>query len=218
MQCMHDTTIAKFHSRVIIATVAVSVLTTVLFFLRNDRRPDEGCYCMHSITRFAIVLSVTASTPVLAQTPPANTMMGALRTCLAIADDAQRLACTDRAARTLVDAEQRRDIVIVARDEIRKSRKSLFGLNLGSGDLFAGRDTPAERIEALDTTVQAATRERYDRWTLTLAEGGRWATTEAWVGDLDPKPGMAVSIHRAALGSYVLRAKGFRAVKVQRVN
>jgi hypothetical protein len=173
---------------------------------------------MKDMYRFTAIMPLIVPNMISAQGMASNTLIGDFKTCLSIVDDAPRLECMDRAARTLVDAAARRDVVVVAREDVRKSRRSLFGLNLDSGDLFAGRDTPAEPIDTLDTTVRTAMRERHDRWMLTLAEGGRWVTSEAWLGDIDPKPGLAVTIKRAALGSYILRTKGMRAVKVQRMN
>lgn len=144
--------------------------------------------------------------------------MDELAACLRIAQDAARLTCLDGAARRLVMAVDKKDLVVVEREQIRRTRRSLFGLTLDSGDVFAGQDAPADRIEQLDTTLRSIRREANERWTLTLAEGGRWQTSEAWLGDVNPAEGMVVSIHRAALGSYLLKAKGMRAVKVRRVN
>ena len=59
--------------------------------------------------------------------------------------------------------------------------------------------------------------EMGDRWSLQLAEGGRWRTTEPWT-NAEPKSGMTVEIRRGALGSYILRAKGQTTVRVTRVN
>jgi len=144
-------------------------------------------------------------------------LVGDLAACLAITADTDRLACTDIAARRLVDAVQRRDIVVLERGQITRTQRSLFGLQVDAGVLLASREAPAERIESLDTRIVSAARVANDRWALTLAEGGRWQTTETWGGGTDPQADMAVTIGRGALGSYVLRSKGMRSVKVRRI-
>lgn len=147
-----------------------------------------------------------------------NPLVDALARCLEIREDAARLACSDAAARKLVDAERARELVVVDRDQVKRTRRSLFGLSLGSADPITGRDEPTERIEMLDTTIQAFGSERGGRWTMTLAEGGRWQTTEDWGGGAAPRRGAAVTVRRAALGSYMLKMPGARAVRVMRVN
>ncbi len=152
-----------------------------------------------------------------ADKPAPNPLIEALAHCLEIKVDAERLACTDVAAAKLVAAERSRQVVVVSSDEVRKTKRSLFGLAIDENAVFAGREAPADRIERLETTVTAASPSGGDRWSLLLAEGGRWRTTEPWT-NADPKTGMAVSIHRGALGSYVLNSKGQRSVRVMRVN
>ena len=152
-----------------------------------------------------------------ADVPATNPLIAALARCLTIGAAAERLACTDVAAARLVAAERERTLVIVTRDEVRKTKRSLFGLAVDENDVFAGREAPADRIERLDTTIAAAVPTGMERWSLVLAEGGRWRTTEPW-DYANPKPGMAVVIRKAAMGSYMLSAKGQRPVRVARVN
>ena len=153
----------------------------------------------------------------LADKPNANPLIEALAQCLTIKADAERLACTDVAAAKLIAAERGRELVVVTRDEVRKTKRSLFGLAIDENDVFAGREAPADRIERLETTIAAAAPTGMERWSLVLAEGGRWRTTEAW-DYASPKPGMTVVVRKAAMGSYVLDAKGQRSVRVMRVN
>jgi hypothetical protein len=163
-----------------------------------------------------LILAILMATAPQATT--SNPLIEELARCLLIREDAARLACSDVAGRRLVDASRDRDVVVVDRDQVRRTRRSLFGLNLGLADPVTGRDEAAERIETLDTTIQSARAERNNRWVLTLAESGRWATTEEWGGGGEPRAGAKVTVRRAALGSYVLKMEGVRAVRVQRVN
>jgi hypothetical protein len=142
-------------------------------------------------------------------------LMAALAACQERRVDAERLACFDAAVARLVTAERARDVVVVTREEVVRTRRSLFGLAIDQNQVLPG--SSAERIERLQTTVGSAANVGYDRWVLNLAEGGRWRTTEPWTY-ARPTAGMAVEIRPGAMGSFVLRAPGQRAVKVQRIN
>lgn len=149
--------------------------------------------------------------------PPPNPLVEALARCLEIKEDAERLRCTDVAAARLVAAEQARELVVVSRDEVKRTKRSLFGLGIDENRVFAGREAPADRVDRLETTITSATPSERDRWTLVLVDGGRWRTSEPWP-DARPRPGAAVVVRRGPLGSYVLTTKGERAVRVTRVN
>lgn len=164
----------------------------------------------------AAILAVPAAT---ARDDGGNPLVAALARCLDVPDGAARLACMEPAARALVDAERNREVVVVDKDRARKTRRSLFGIALGGGDPITGEpETPAERIEQLDTEVAGVAGAPNGRWLLTFAEGGRWRTTEPWDGGTVPRAGDRAVLKRAALGSYTLRVAGSRIVKVVRVN
>lgn len=166
------------------------------------------------VSIFAMALGGADRLPTKA---PANALVDALARCLAIRADAERLSCTDEAAAKLIAATRDRSVIVVTRDEVRRTKRSLYGLTIDENDVFAGREAPADRVDRLETTLTSAAPGGMDRWSLVLAEGGRWRTTEAWEY-ANPKPGMAVVIERGAMGSYRLSAKGQRAVRVIRVN
>lgn len=140
-----------------------------------------------------------------------------LARCIAVQESAARLACFDAAARTLVAAARDREIVVVKRADVVRTRRSLFGIGGEPGDALLGDTARADRIETLDTKVASATRLPNDRWALQFAEGGRWQTTEAWALGTEPKAGVAASIRRGALGSYMLKVPGERGVRVRRI-
>lgn len=143
-------------------------------------------------------------------------LVDAVARCLTVTARDARLACLDTAARALVDGVERREIAVVRREEVQRVRRSLFGIDGTPGNEPSG--AIVERLEALDTTVVAATRGGNDQWTVRLAEGGRWQTTEAWLVGREPKPGVAASIRRGALGAYILKIGNERAVRVRRIN
>lgn len=168
-------------------------------------------------TLVTVAMALATSSAPADDRPASNPMVEALAACLDVRADPDRLACLDASARRLVAAERTRDLVMVTREELVRARRSLFGLSVDETDVLPGQGAAAARMEQLDTTVTAAVATGNDRWTLLLAEGGRWRTTEPWSYG-EPRVGMAVAIRRAAMGSFILRSKGQRAVKVLRIN
>lgn len=141
-----------------------------------------------------------------------------LAKCLEIREDRERLACSDRAGRALVDAARRRDVVVVDRAEVSKTRRSLFGFALPRVKLFedeeGGKVEEIDEIEAKVTGVAALPQGRY---AFTVEGGARWSTTEPWARGFVPKVGDVAKIRRAALGSYFVKIGTIRAVRAMRV-
>ena len=138
------------------------------------------------------------------------------------------LACFDKAARSLQSATQSRDVVVLDRAEVKRTRRSLFGFTLPSLALFgnggsdkpgaAAREDDKDEIRELETTIRRSTEQAYGRYTLVLEEGGTWRTTEPWGRGNEPEPGIKVTIKHGALSRYTLRIPGGRPVGVERVN
>lgn len=140
--------------------------------------------------------------------------------CLAIKPDAERLVCLEQAARTLVDTEAKGEVVIVDKATMAKTRRSLFGFSLPKIKLFGAGDRTVSdaRNDVLETSIIGVRAEKYDLWTLELAEGGRWQTTESWSYGPTPRVGSTVRLDRGALGSYSLKTPGARPVAARRIN
>ena len=148
---------------------------------------------------------------------PSSSLIDALAQCLAIAGEPERLACHDAATRALVGAVRRREIVVVDKDEVKKTRRSLFGFSLPRIGLFGSKGPDdGEEVTRLEGPIKRATRIGYGKWTLVLEDGAVWTTTEAWTGAREPQVGTIVTIKRGALGSYMATIAGGRAVRVMR--
>lgn len=176
----------------------------------------------------AAVLAIFAYPAESVAAPAENALIEALGKCLDIADDAQRLACTDVAGRQLVDAARKREFVTIDRDEVRKTRSELFGFPLPSLGLFdrvlgkrdgggkaAKTDEPG--VDILETKIGQARAEAHGIWTLTMDSGALWQTTEPWTSPRDPRAGAAVTIKRGAFGGFTLIPAGGRPVRVRRI-
>lgn len=154
------------------------------------------------------------------KTPDNQALAQKFAQCLAIAVDSERLACLEREARTLIDNEAKGEIVIVDQETMAKTRRSLFGFSLPKIKLFGAGDRTGSDVanDVLETSIVAVRAERYGLWTLDLAEGGRWQTTESWSFGPTPRVGSKVRLDRGALGSYSLKTPGARPVAARRIN
>ncbi|WP_326524779.1 hypothetical protein [Sphingomonas sp.] len=149
---------------------------------------------------------------------PGSPLIAELERCLTIREDAGRLACTDVAARRLVDASKRKEVVVVDREEVKKTRRSLFGFQLPRIGLF-GRDGPddGQEVDRIEAPIARVTPVGYSKVTFTLDDGARWTTTDAWASAILPKPGAILIIKRGAMGSYMVSVKGAKAVRAMRI-
>ena len=142
----------------------------------------------------------------------------ALVRCRAIADDAARLQCFDAAAAGLQEAADRRDLVVVDREQVRKTKRSLFGLDIPDLNPFSGGPDPEEEeIQSIESTVASAVRHGGGRWSVTLEDGSSWIQTDDKPLALGPRKGQKVLVKKAAMGSYMMRVNNQPAVRVKRV-
>lgn len=154
-----------------------------------------------------------AKEPAALQAPPAISRVVA---CTSLADPGQRLACFDREVAAMNQAQRTGDLVAMDRQQVRKTRRSLFGLSLPDLGLFGDSendDGPSEIV----TTIKAARQDSRGTWTIDLAEGGRWVQIDSRLFVIDPAPGHPIRIRRAALGSYLANVNKQIAVRVRRV-
>jgi hypothetical protein len=143
-------------------------------------------------------------------------LVEALSKCLAIVGDAERLACHDAAARRLVDASRRREVVVVDKEEVKKTRRSLFGFSLPRIGLFGNKGPDSgEEIDEVEVAIKSAAPARNGYMSFTLEDGARWTTTEPWMSR-GPKAGEKLTIKKAAFGGYFVKLSGTRAVRAMR--
>lgn len=153
-----------------------------------------------------------------------------LLSCRAETDAAARLACYDKAADALKAATERRDIVVVDKAEVQKARRSLFGFAIPSLKLFGADDRAGDQrrsgdrrgptgidaeVDEVATSVRSARQDRDGLWIITMEDGAVWHQTGGTLA-VTPKAGSAVTIRRAALGSYFLRVGRAPGVKARR--
>lgn len=162
---------------------------------------------------FVAQASALAAQPAASQPPAA---IGRVVACSSLTDPEQRLACFDREVAAMNQAQRSGDLVAMDRAQVRKTRRSLFGLSLPDLGIF-GDDTEDGPSEIM-TTIKAVGQDLKGGWVLTLAEGGRWVQIDQRQLVIDPAPGQKVRVRRAALGSYLMNIDGQTAIRVKRVS
>ncbi len=141
--------------------------------------------------------------------------------CQTAADDVSRLACYDERVRQLDQAERNEDVVVVDRTQIRKARRSLFGLTLPDVSIFGNRDergaVDVEGVSKIESTIRSASQNANGRWIITLQDGARWIQVDTR-NVAPPRVGMPIVIRKAAMGSFLVNIDRQIAIRMTRLN
>jgi hypothetical protein len=152
-------------------------------------------------------------------TPQRPEVLNRLTACRSITDNGERLACYDRQVAALETAEASREIAVVDRTQIRRARRSLFGLRLPDLGIF-GDDTDQSEdgaaVNEINSTIQAITSGADGRVHYVLVEGGTWVQTEGRRGQ-PARVGQTIRIRRGPLGSFVATINDRAGVRVMRI-
>lgn len=150
-------------------------------------------------------------------TPQRPEVLNQLTACRSITDNSERLACYDRQVAALEAAEASREIAVVDRTQIRRTRRSLFGLSLPDLGIFGGDEDEGEdgaAVNEINSTLTAIGTGADGRTTYRLADNSVWVQTEGRVGTA--RRGEAVRIRRGPLGSFIANVAGRPGVRVIR--
>jgi hypothetical protein len=167
----------------------------------------------------ALAAAVSVNGPARAQQAQSpSPLIGALRACHSIADSAQKLSCYERAGTALTTAEEKGDVAVVHREQVKKVRRSLFGFAVPKFPFFSDRDEDKEEEpREIVSTVQSFRSIGNGRFRITIEEASAvWETTESSMLR-DPKPGEKVTIESGTLGSYFIQVGSQRWVRARRV-
>jgi hypothetical protein len=160
--------------------------------------------------------SAAAQTPAPTRQSPA--VVSDVLGCRALTDASARLACFDRAVAALGAAQTTGDLVTVDRQDLRKARKSLFGLTLPNLQILGGDNENSEEASQIETRIVRTGPRADGKWFFELAEGGRWEQIDSRGFIRDPAAGQTIKIRRGAIGSFLANVNDQRAIRVRRIN
>lgn len=163
------------------------------------------------------LLAAPASAAVRDEKAPAPAPIARVVACQSVADTAQRLACFDREVAAMARAEASGELVAMDRQQLRRTKRSLFGIALPDLDVFGDSDGIEGEASTLETTIKSVRQRGDGKWILDLAEGGRWMQIDSHELAQDPRAGHPIRIRRAAMGSYLANVNKQYAIRVRRV-
>ena len=160
--------------------------------------PNTGCSARFSYARrIAIVREMTTSLapltiaaamlalPVVVAGQDTPAVVTAVYQCRTLSDDAARLACFDKAAAELEQAQNARALVFGDEDAFPR---------------FEGAELKGKIVEVRPN--------RAGQYVLTMPDGTRWLQTEWTKFMFDPKAGDAILIRKGLTGSYRASTRG----------
>ena len=113
-------------------------------------------------------------------------------------------------------AEAASEIRVVDRQQVRSTRRSLFGLTLPDLNIFGGdADDPMNEING---TIRSVNQLGDGKWAFTLDDGARWVQIDSRDLSSYPRVGHSVRIRRAAMGSFLANINRNTAIRVRRSN
>lgn len=172
-----------------------------------------------AISAFGLsLLMSTGSAALAAEDRPLPKAFSDVLACRDITDTQERLVCYDTAVATMVQAKDADDLIVLSGEEVRETRRGLFGLKLPSIKIFDGEDDEdgIKSVKHIDSTIASVGRGQQG-FVFRLDDGALWDQTDgAYIRT--PKPGDPIAIERGALGSYFARVNGGVSVRVKRRN
>ncbi len=186
----------------------------------SHRRPATTRAAIGGLATLGLVLAcggvaVTAQQP--APTGSAQLLDG-LRGCRAIVDATERAACYDGRVDALLGAVEAAEVRLVDREEVRKTRRQLFGISMPDIPLLRSDDRDeAEAATVLETTIASGGQVGPTTWRITTAEGAVWEINNPPRKIAPITPGDKVVFKKASLGYYFIRINGALGVKGRRV-
>lgn len=162
-----------------------------------------------------LLAPTTAPASVAAQEAgPAPAAYRAMVACAAEADAAVRLACYDRTVAALAAATREGEVIVVDKAEVERRQRDAFGSR--SEPALTGPD--GEELDQLDSVVAGISYTPFGKLVLRLENGSVWRQLDSRDLARPASPGMAVSLRKAALGSYLANIGGQTAIRVRREN
>jgi hypothetical protein len=145
-------------------------------------------------------------------------VLGRVVQCRTIASEAERLACYDREVAAMQAAQSSGELVAMDRSQVRRTRRSLFGLTVPNLGIFGDDNDDDEEASRIESTVRSATQNGEGKWIIEIEDGARWLQTDTRNLNIPPRRGQPIRIRRGALGSYLANVNNQVAIRVRRLN
>lgn len=139
-----------------------------------------------------------------------------LSACRTVTDPTERLACFDKTAAALDEAQRKGDVVVVDRQQVREVKRQAFGFRLDALSVFNKGGAKEAEDEAITTVATAAYRNASGKWVVTLEGGAVWRQIDDEELSRDPHPGSQIRVRKASLGSFMMNVDGQPGIRVHR--
>ncbi|MEL7198942.1 MAG: hypothetical protein AAGL10_11570 [Pseudomonadota bacterium] len=146
-------------------------------------------------------------------------LVGQLRGCTQISNDAQRLACFDREVGAFVGATTKGDVKVVEAEQITDARKKLYGYSIPDAGVFeAATDEDKEKNKRLTSTITRVRKVGRNEWHFWIEEGNaKWRFKNNSIRVRAPEVGQTVEFRPASMGTYWIRIEGRKGVRGNRI-
>ncbi|NVD45450.1 hypothetical protein [Qipengyuania atrilutea] len=165
-------------------------------------------FCISALTVFSVTDVAFAQ-----EAGTSTKRLETLNQCREITDDGARLACFDREVEIVLADQASGEITVLRAEDIRQTRRSLFGFSTAKTGIFASDDDVDTKLQSRITGLRQMQR---DHWEVTIEEGSVWRARNT-PRRFKPRVGDPVELEEAALGSYWLRINGKPGVKARRI-
>lgn len=168
----------------------------------------------------ALAIAVAGGLAVMAQPAfqSSASLLDSLKGCRALVGEAERVACYDANVGSLLGAVEAGEVRLVDREEVRKTRRQLFGIALPEVAMLKDDEAEKEdRADLFETTITSGRQTGPSTWRFTTAEGAVWEINNPPRKLAPFKPGDTVVFKKASLGYYFIRINSQIGVKGRRV-
>lgn len=171
-------------------------------------------------TAMVIVLACAGGLAVVAQPALQGSaaLVEGLRSCRTLVAAEAKAACYDAKAGALLDALDAGDVRLVDREQLRKTKRQLFGITMPDIDILKSDGKDEEELsELFETTIASGRQTGPATWRFTTAEGAVWEINNPPRKIAPIKEGDKVVFKKASLGYYFIRINGQIGVKGRRI-
>lgn len=165
---------------------------------------------------FSLIVLAALAAPAAAQSgdPDRSSAAGALKACTWIVDEAERLACFDRAARALETAPETRRPEAAKRPPAARETAPSAGPTDDFGLPPQQRRDAGEGSDRREMVIAQARQAPFGEWIFIMENGQTWVQTDG--GTLPSSPvGQEVRVTKGVLGSHFMTVDG-RTIRVKR--